>query len=134
MRPAVPMVALAAACVAAAVLAEGRADRVPPAIPAGPAQFCVSLTQLRDARVRDDRTIDFVTHGGRNASGFRVTLPQGCPDLGFEGRFAYETSLSQLCSTDIITVLRTAPVMRGASCGLGPFQPVTFPAATRPAR
>jgi hypothetical protein len=67
--------------------------------------------------------IDFVASGGR---AWRVTLPQGCPGLGFERRFAYETSLSQLCSTDIITVFTTAPVMRGASCGLAPFQPVTL--------
>jgi hypothetical protein len=35
--------------------------------------------------------------------------------------------LSQLCSTDIITVLMMGGpgLMRGASCGLGKFQPVT---------
>ena len=71
--------------------------------------------------MRSDRVIDFVTSGGRV---FRNTLPQACPGLGFERRFAYGTSLTQLCSVDIITVLYAAPLQRGASCGLGPFQPV----------
>jgi hypothetical protein len=30
-----------------------------------------------------------------------------------------------LCNVDIITVFSSPPVMRGASCGLGEFQPVT---------
>ena len=103
-------------------------DRVPPATPIGPAVDCVPIPQLRESRVRDDRTIDFFTSGRRV---YRVTLPQSCPELGFEQRFAYETSLSQLCSTDIITVLRASPVSRGASCGLAPFQPVSLPKRSR---
>jgi hypothetical protein len=55
---------------------------------------------------------------------YRNTLPQSCPSLGFEERFGYATSLSELCSVDIITVLYATPVSRGASCGLGKFQPV----------
>ena len=62
---------------------------------------------------------------GRNRV-YRNILPNSCPSLGFEQRFSYVTSLSELCSTDIITVLYTSPVMRGASCGLGQFQPVTL--------
>ncbi len=98
--------------------------RVPEATPTGPAVSCIPLTQIRESRVRDDRTIDFIMAGRQRA--YRVTLPQACPELGFEQRFSYETSLSQLCSTDIITVLRDAPVSRGASCGLGQFEPVTL--------
>ena len=57
---------------------------------------------------------------------YRNVLPQSCPELGFERAFSYETSLSQLCSTDIITVFRNGSALhRGASCGLGQFQPVT---------
>ena len=92
------------------------------ATPSGAAVDCLQLTQIRETRVRDDQTIDFYTRGGKV---YRNVLPQSCPELGFEERFAYQTSLSQLCSVDIITVLRTAPLMRGASCGLGKFQPVT---------
>ena len=70
-------------------------------------------------------------NGGRV---YRNTLPHGCPSLGFEERFSYSTSLSQLCSTDIITVLRPPGVARGASCGLGQFQPIEWPRAAEAAR
>jgi len=52
-------------------------------------------------------------------------LPNRCPGLGFEKRFAYKTSLSQLCNTDIITVITS--MGRGASCGLGTFSPYVPP-------
>jgi ethanolamine utilization protein EutP (predicted NTPase) len=56
---------------------------------------------------------------------YRNTLPHSCPGLGFEEKFMYKTSLSQLCSVDIITVLHNAGGLnRGASCGLGKFQPM----------
>jgi hypothetical protein len=83
---------------------------------------CIPLQQIRESRVRDDRTIDFYMNGGKV---YRSTLPNSCPQLGFEKRFAYKTSLSQLCSTDIITVLTSPGITSGASCGLGAFQPVT---------
>jgi hypothetical protein len=90
--------------------------------PSGAAQSCIPIAQIRETRVRDDRTIDFYMN---NRSVYRNALPGDCPQLGFERRFAYETSLSQLCSTDIITVFMEAPLTRGASCGLGTFQPIT---------
>ena len=98
-------------------------DRVPRAEPAGRPVTCLRTNEIRETLVRDDRTIDFVTNGRRV---YRVTLPQGCPRLGFERRFAYETSIGQLCSTDIITVLPDTGLPHGASCGLAPFQPVTL--------
>jgi hypothetical protein len=88
----------------------------------GPARTCVPLTQIRNSRVRSDRVIDFSTGAGRQA--YRVVLDQPCPSLGFEERFTYSTSLSQLCAQDIITVLQGPNVTRGASCGLAPFTPV----------
>ena len=118
MRPAFLTLALLAATATAA-------DRAPPAAtPAGKPQSCIPLTQIRETRVRDDRTIDFIMRGRDQV--YRNTLPNSCPSLGFEQRFSYATSLSQLCSTDIITVLYSAPIQRGASCGLGQFQPVTL--------
>lgn len=98
-------------------------NAVPAAMPAGEPRTCIPLRAIRESLVRSDRVIDFRTGGDRY---YRVTLPQGCPGLGFERRFSYATSLSQLCSNDIITVLYQAPMMRGASCGLAPFQPVTI--------
>ena len=92
---------------------------------AGPARSCVPLTEIRTSRVLSDRVIDFSRGTGHEA--YRVVLPQSCPSLGFEQRFTYSTSLSQLCAQDIITVLQGPGAMRGASCGLAPFQPITLP-------
>ena len=91
--------------------------------PAGEPQSCVPLTQIRESRVISDQIIDFHLSNGKV---LRNTLPHSCPSLGFEKAFSYETSLSQLCSTDIITVIHQGGgPSRGASCGLGQFQPVT---------
>ena len=112
----------ALALLAPLMIGAGRDQReVPAATPDGKPQSCIPLTQIRESRVRSDQVIDFVTSGGRV---YRNTLPYACPSLGFEERFAYETSQSELCSTDIITVIYTTPFSRGASCGLGQFQPV----------
>ena len=101
------------------------ADRhaIPEATPAGKAESCIPLRQINQSHVRSDQVIDFEMIGGRV---YRNTLPYACPSLGFEERFGYSTSLNVLCSTDIITVLYTSPIERGASCGLGEFQPVTL--------
>ena len=109
----------------AALAAPGVArDRTPVATPVGAPQSCIPLASIRETRVRDDRTIDFITSGTR---AYRNTLPFACPSLGFEARFSYATSLSQLCSTDTITVLYSGGgLSRGATCGLGQFQPVTL--------
>ena len=117
-----------AAFVIAAAAAPGTAqDRnaVPVAVPTGePARSCLPVQQIRSSHVRSDEIIDFQT---RNRKFYRVTLRQGaCPGLGFEKRFAYRTTISQLCSSDIITVLNTAGPQSGASCGLGEFVPVTI--------
>ena len=91
--------------------------------PAGKPESCIPITQIRETRVRSDKIIDFYMLGHKV---YRNTLPNSCPQLGFEEAFSYKTSLSQLCSTDIITVLvQGAGPHRGASCGLGQFQPVT---------
>jgi len=103
-------------------VADARTRGVPPATPTGKAEDCIPLQSIRETRVRDDRTIDFYMRGGKV---YRNVLPGTCPQLGFEERFAYQTSLSRLCSTDIITVLLMPNTTRGASCGLGKFQPVT---------
>ncbi len=116
-----------AACLAATVAGSSSARPLKPeqeaAIqPAGKPQSCIPLTQIRETRVRDDQTIDFYMNGRQV---YRNRLPNSCPELGFEESFGYETSLSELCSTDIITVLRKGSLMRGASCGLGQFTPIT---------
>lgn len=89
----------------------------------GPALSCVGLRQIRESRVRSDEVIDFVLVGGET---LRNRLPYSCPQLGFERSFTYATSLSQLCSTDIISVIvQGGGPRRGASCGLGQFTPIS---------
>ncbi len=87
--------------------------------PIGPPENCVALRNNAYTRVRGDSVIDFYMKGGRV---YRNDLGDRCPQLGFEERFTYSTSLDRLCSADIITIL--TPAGRGASCGLGPFQPI----------
>lgn len=101
------------------------AQEIAPARPVGKPMDCVPITHIRASHVLSDRIIDFELI---DRSTLRNTLPYDCPGLGFEEAFTYSTSLSQLCSTDIIIVLdRGGGLRRGASCGLGRFQPVQFP-------
>jgi len=102
----------------------------PAAAPAVASQSCVNLQQIRESLVRSDKVIDFVLHDG---SVLRNRLPYACPQLGFERAFTYSTSLSQLCSVDIITVIvQGGGPSRGASCGLGQFTPISTEAAKAP--
>ena len=117
--PTLILLALAAPAVA-------RDRAVPPTTPTGPAVDCISTLGVQ-SRVRSDRVIDFIA--GRKV--YRNTLPQACPSLGFEERFAYRTHTARLCSTDIITVLQGPGIARGASCGLGTFQPVSIAKSAR---
>ena len=120
----VPVLAALLIALAAAPGAARDRNMVPEAVPNGKPETCIPITAIRESLVRSDRVIDFRVGGNRY---YRVTLPQDCPSLGFEQRFTYETSLSQLCAQDIITVLYQTPgLMRGPSCGLAPFQPVTI--------
>lgn len=112
--------ALSAALLAAPVAAKDKP--VPVATPAGAPVDCINLP-IGQSVVRDDKTVDFFV--GRTV--YRNVLPRSCPSLGFEKAFSYSTSINRLCSLDIITVLQQmgGQLSRGASCGLGKFQPVT---------
>ena len=90
--------------------------------PAGKPVDCISIRSIQSSRVRDDRTIDFYMAGRKV---YRNRLPYSCSRLGFEEKFAFSTSLSQLCSVDTITVLSSAPMGSGPTCGLGKFQPIS---------
>jgi hypothetical protein len=107
-----------------AALAKRDRNPIPAATETGPAVSCISLNTIRETRVRNDSVIDFRTSAKK---WYRNTLPHSCPSLGFEERFLYKTSLNQLCSVDVITVLRSGGMGgldQGPSCGLGKFQPV----------
>jgi hypothetical protein len=113
------LLGLAAAATFGPAIAKDKPDTL---IPAGKPVDCIQLSSIRSTDVRDDKTIDFVLNGNRV---YRNSLPNSCPSLGSERRFLYKTSLSQLCSVDVVTVLYSTPdLMPGASCGLGKFQPM----------
>lgn len=105
--------------------ASAPSSKVPEAKVVGEAVSCLHLNDYDETRVRDDRTIDFIGHGGK---AWRNTLPYSCSGLGFNEAFGFSTSLSQLCSSDIIWVIEQGGgTRRGASCGLGKFVPVELP-------
>jgi hypothetical protein len=101
----------------------GHAADVPAVKVLGAAESCISIARIQESRVRDDWTIDFRTGGNQ---WYRNTLPHRCNSLGFEKAFSYSTSLSQLCSTDIIKVIASTGggIETRGSCGLGQFTPV----------
>ncbi|MBV1900139.1 MAG: hypothetical protein KUG56_00555 [Kordiimonadaceae bacterium] len=84
----------------------------------GTAKKCVSLRFLRDSNVIDNQTIFFE---GPGKKAYLNRLPRACSRLAAEKRFSYRTSLSQLCSTDVITVLDSFGRSWGR-CGLGEFE------------
>ncbi len=114
------MLALSLAACAATARDESDQRALTEATPVGEPADCVQIARIRNTRIRDDRTIDFHMAGG---AVYRNTLPQQCSGLHFEDGFSYKTSLSQLCSTDLITVTRPGG-MEGPTCGLGRFQPI----------
>ena len=84
---------------------------------------CITISRIRTTRVHDDYTIDFELPGKEI---YRNTLPNRCPQLGFEERFAYEANVGQLCSVDTIAVLVGGAAGRGPRCSLGKFTPVRY--------
>lgn len=130
MKVAASLIALVAVPLALSACTQAQPSRgtmaVAPAVTVtGPAESCIPLRPMSSTPVRDNRTIDFIVSGNR---GYRNTLSADCPGLKSGDGFSYETSLSQLCSTDIIHVIENygGGIHRGASCGLGQFVPVTF--------
>lgn len=123
--PVLALLALAGCAPMAGGGDDGHGRNVPAARPTGTARNCIPLTSIRESRVQDDWTIDFHT-GGKDW--YRVTLPQRCNGLGTYRAFKYATSLSELCSTDIITVMEFGGPGSGprGSCGMSQFQPVEF--------
>jgi hypothetical protein len=96
-------------------------EAVPPATEDGRPVSCVQTFNIRNTSVHGDSVIDFHMNNGKV---YRNTLPMSCPNLGFEERFMYKTSVGQLCSVDTITVLQSPGLSQGVTCGLGRFQPV----------
>jgi hypothetical protein len=125
-RLAVGLTAGLALTLASAGLAARRDDErtrhVPAARALGPAQSCIRLAEVTGSEVRNDWTIDF-ERGKRRL--YRSVLPHRCSGLRAADAFSYRTTLSELCSTDIIHPLHQAGGLnRGPGCGLGKFTPM----------
>lgn len=112
---------IAASITLPAIARDKRPDNL---TPSGAPVDCILPSNIQSTDVRDDRTIDFKMNGGKI---YRNTMPYSCPSLGFEKRFLYRLSTSQLCSVDTIRVLQSfgGGLQEGAACGLGKFQPMT---------
>lgn len=123
MRAILTLAAVAVLASAGGATAGSNREPIPEATAAGKPISCIPLRSIRSSKVRSDKVIDFEMAGGKV---YRNELPYSCGSLGFEERFSYKTSLNQLCSTDIITVLQSPGLSPGPSCGLGKFQPVTL--------
>lgn len=106
-----------------AAASDGRPAPKPGATPVGTAVGCIPLNQIRETRIRDDWTIDFIASGNRV---WRNSLTSRCSGLKSDDAITYETSLSQLCSVDIVYRLQNfgGTLQRGPACSLGQFVPV----------
>jgi len=108
---------------ASARRADDRSRNVPAARQTGPAQSCIRLAEVTNSEVRNDWTIDFERGAGRRI--YRSLLPHRCSGLRAADAFSYKTSLSELCTTDIVYPLHQGGGFhRGPGCGLGKFIPM----------
>ncbi len=95
----------------------------PPPRPVAATDACIDIARIREARVVDERTIDFHLNDGRV---MRSAMPAACPGLGLEKAFTYSTALTRLCPATSINVINQAGGPRlGAACALGAFTPMT---------
>ena len=85
---------------------------------------CVITSRIDQTEPIDDQNIIFYMRGDR---AYRNTLPRTCPGLLREGRIAWATHTSRLCSIDTITVLEDYGVgfRPGFTCRLGEFVPLS---------
>jgi len=128
---------LVAACLqlpAAGLLAQdpgATPDAAPaPATGAEGTGTCIPLQRIESTKVLDDQTILFELRGNETLVN---RLPHRCPGLGFEKSFGYKTSISQLCSQDIIWVVTHmgSGLDRGASCGTRQVRAIRRPGNRR---
>jgi hypothetical protein len=87
-------------------------------------EHCVSLNRIDRMEVIDEQNVLFHMKGGEI---YVNNLPHRCNSLDRRDTLMYRTSMSRLCSLDIITVLEPIGFgfSPGISCGLGKFYRVT---------
>ena len=88
---------------------------------------CVQLNQLGPSQTVDRTAIIY----GQGRTLYLNRLPHGCPGLTHFTFPVVNTSLSQLCSSDILTIVDQGSHMTMGSCGLGEFVPYTRVAKAR---
>jgi hypothetical protein len=86
----------------------------------GTREACIPLGAIRETKVLGDSSVLFHMAGG---AAYLNEMPQPCPILDPHRSFIYDTSLSKLCNTDIITVIDPgSSVPKLGTCGLGQFE------------
>ncbi|MBP1684287.1 MAG: hypothetical protein H6Q33_430 [Deltaproteobacteria bacterium] len=88
----------------------------------GKLENCLPLGAIRETKVLGNSSVLFHMAGG---DVYLNETPQPCPmlDPPQTRSFIYDTSLSKLCNTDVITVTDPgSSVPRLGSCGLGQFE------------
>lgn len=85
---------------------------------------CIDTRQIKTTRIVDNQNIIFYM---RDRTIYHNELPRACSGLRRGKAISYRTSLSRLCSIDVITLLDTTGmgISPGPSCGLGKFLPIT---------
>ena len=94
---------------------------------AGKPVSCIALNRLGPSQTVDRTAIIY----GQGRTLYLNRLPHGCPGLTHFTYPVVKTSLSQLCSTDILTIVDQGSHMTMGSCGLGEFVPYTKVARAR---
>jgi hypothetical protein len=87
----------------------------------GPEVSCINRNQIRGTNIPDSQTINFEMTNRRM---FVNRLPNVCPGLVANRTIKINSRTTQVCSANTITILNGPGGQRGATCGLGRFQPV----------
>lgn len=85
---------------------------------------CIDTRRISNTRIVDKQNILFYMRGGDI---YHNELPRACMGLRSGKTISYRTSLSRLCSNDLITLLDNfgMGMSRGPSCAIGKFRPVS---------
>lgn len=85
---------------------------------------CLNLHSVQRMEIVDEHHILFFMRDGR---AYNNHLSRRCPGLRRNDTIMYRTTLNQLCSIDMFTVLDNigGGFMPGATCSFGKFHPAT---------
>lgn len=88
------------------------------------AENCLHLRTVDRIEILDEQHILFHM---RNGEIFNNHLPRKCPGLRRDDTIMYRTTLNQLCSIDMFTVLENigGGFLPGTACSFGKFYPAT---------